>query len=524
MVQSVRGTNNASDWAGRLGEVVLTAADVGAASTQQLATTNANVTTAQAKADLAYTTATAAQTSANGKLSEVATMQTDSITMIQGKGTAGDPLQVLRAYPCGTAVGADLTGSYPASVQIGTNKITYAKMQQVSSAGMLLGGPRLTAGNIVEIGIGTGLAFNTTTSVLECTIASSAALLAAAGTSLGSPQTWGGYNAFTNSTAFGSTISAPSGSITGLGISSTAGITAATTITAGQGLTVTSGGLTVTAGGIGVTANGITVTAGDVTISTATTSTTTGNGALKVAGGVGIGGTANIGGVVKLTDATDSTTSSTGALQVAGGVGIAKNLSINGKILGGNPTTYGSITVTGSTGTYSGIQFSSTTGNRTLMVRNSDGLSGVFDTTNNAWDWYFATGTGTSGAGGALTVGTVPVGRITGVLPVANGGTGSSTGVDIRNAIGSTVCFGYGKSSARSPTPYGWSGTGSTFTAPTGTAWSGFYYYKITNNFDQNFSGGQVNLTSINSVNITGTTGWTDYAYGWVICNLTRVS
>ena len=517
LVSSVRGSAEAT---GKIGDVVLTAANVGAASTAELATTNANVTTAQSTATAAASAAATAQSTANGKLSIVTTQQTDGISMLTGQGTAASPLGVLRAYPTGTAVGADLIGSYPDSVQIGTNKITYAKMQQVSSAGMLLGGPRTTSGNIVEIGIGTGLAFNTTTSVLECTITSATALLSNGGST--TPQQWTGYNRFANATIFGSSISA--GSITGtsLGITNGGITTTGTSGTISSSAGITAGtGLTVASGGIGVT-GGITVATGEVAISSTTASTTTATGALRVSGGVGIGGAAyiggaaSIGGVVKLTDVTDSTTSSTGALQVAGGVGIAKNLSINGKILGGNPTTYGSIAVTGSTGGYSGIQFPSTAGSRTFMVRDSDGLSGVYSVNPAAWDWYFV--------GGALTAGTVPVGRITGVLPVANGGTGTTTGVDIRNAIGSTVCFGYGKSSARSPAPYGWTGSGSTFTAPAGTLWSGFYYYNIFSSTGTQDTSGQTNLTNVNSVNIAAANFWGSYSYGWSICNLTRVS
>ena len=315
LIQSVRGTANPSDWVGRIGNVVLTAADVGAASTQELAATNANVVTAQAKADLAYTTATYAQTTANNKLSEVATMQTDSITMIQGKGTTLDPLQVLRAYPCGSAVGGDLAGTYPSSVTIGANKITYAKMQQLTDAGLL--GAR-AAGNVVQISLGDGLAFETNSNILKCTIASSATLLAAAGTTAIAPQTWGGYNAFTNATAFGSTISAPSGSITGLGISSTAGITAATTLTVGTGLTVTSGGLAVTAGGLAVTAGGLTVTAGNVVVSSATQSTVSTDGALTVAGGVGIAKDTCIAGALHVTGNINGTLATANQSNITG--------------------------------------------------------------------------------------------------------------------------------------------------------------------------------------------------------------
>lgn len=300
LVQSVRGTNNASDWAGRLGNVVLTAADVGAASTSELATTNLAVTAAKDRADQAYGLANTANNLAGTKLSIVNTQPTVvnniTYTTLGGTGTAEDKLYVLQAFPCGAATG-DLSGFYP-DPTVGANKITYAKMQTVT-AGRLLGAR--VAGNVVEISLGDGLAFDTSNNILKCTIASSAALLTAAGTTAQLPQTWGGYNAFTNATAFNSTISAPNGSITGLGLSSTSSITATTTITAGQGLTATTGGLTVVAGGIGVTAGGLTVSAGDVTISSATVSSAANSGALKVTGGVGIGGTVNIAGALNVT-------------------------------------------------------------------------------------------------------------------------------------------------------------------------------------------------------------------------------
>ena len=294
LIQSVRGTANPSDWVGRIGNVVLTAADVGAASTQELAATNANVVTAQAKADLAYTTATYAQTTANNKLSEVATMQTDSITMIQGKGTTLDPLQVLRAYPCGSAVGGDLAGTYPSSVTIGDNKITYAKMQKLTDAGLL--GAR-AAGNVVEISLGNGLAFDASSNILKCTVSSSSVTLSAGTTT--ARQNWTGYNKFWYDVAFNSTINAE-GTITGAGISSTGAITSDLTITAKTGIIVSSAGIDIKKGGLSVK-EGISVTTGIVSISDTTASGSTTGGALTVVGGVGIGKDVYIGGDLTVT-------------------------------------------------------------------------------------------------------------------------------------------------------------------------------------------------------------------------------
>jgi hypothetical protein len=101
--------------------------------------------------------------------------------------------------------------------------------------------------------------------------------------------------------------------------------------------------------------------------------------------------------------------------------------------------TYGSVSVHGSKGDYSGIHFSSTTPGSTFMVRDSDGLSGVWRAIGG-WSWYFT-------GDGVLSAGTVPWARLSGVpatftpsghnhsateitsgtLPVARGGTGATT-------------------------------------------------------------------------------------------------
>ncbi|MGH2552589.1 MAG: hypothetical protein ACRDEB_02665 [Chitinophagaceae bacterium] len=83
-----------------------------------------------------------------------------------------------------------------------------------------------------------------------------------------------------------------------------------------------------------------TLTVNKVTnITDATESTLTTNGALIVAGGVGIGKRLNVGGMTKIYDATGSTSTTTGALVVTGGVGIGENLNVSGIMNINGPST-----------------------------------------------------------------------------------------------------------------------------------------------------------------------------------------
>jgi len=75
------------------------------------------------------------------------------------------------------------------------------------------------------------------------------------------------------------------------------------------------------------------------TVSNATTSTGTGNGALVITGGLGVGGTAFIGGVLKVTASTSSTSTATGAVVITGGLGVGGNAYVGGNlVVGGNIT------------------------------------------------------------------------------------------------------------------------------------------------------------------------------------------
>jgi len=78
-----------------------------------------------------------------------------------------------------------------------------------------------------------------------------------------------------------------------------------------------------------------------------------------------------------------------------------------------NRGSYGAISIAGSNGAYSGIDFADPS--VTLMVRNSDGLSGMYKN-NNAWIWYFD-------GSGVLTVGTVPGSSVSGTVASATNAT-----------------------------------------------------------------------------------------------------
>jgi hypothetical protein len=96
-----------------------------------------------------------------------------------------------------------------------------------------------------------------------------------------------------------------------------------------------------------------------------------------------------------------------------------------------SPHTYGSITLSGSSAGYAGIQFTSAFGTqgRTLMVATASAIQGFYDTNAGAWDWYFNAG--------VLTVGTVPGASVTGT--VANATTAATVSTTVASAaVGTT--------------------------------------------------------------------------------------
>ena len=142
------------------GAVVITADLIGAATTGALASLTSQVTAATTAATNASNAAAAAANTAASKLSSVTItttlIDTLPVSCLSGLGTADSPLKVLGASPLGVA-GGDLTSSYP-SPTIGTNKVTYGKMQQVG-ASRLLGNAAGSAANVTEISLGNGLSF-----------------------------------------------------------------------------------------------------------------------------------------------------------------------------------------------------------------------------------------------------------------------------------------------------------------------------------------------------------------------------
>jgi hypothetical protein len=83
------------------------------------------------------------------------------------------------------------------------------------------------------------------------------------------------------------------------------------------------------------------------------------------------------------------------------------------------PTSYGSMAINSSTGGYAGIQFSSTTNTRTLMVSNTGGIAGIYDVGSSAWEWYWTNGT--------LTQGTIPGANVSGAVSLATTVTSTNT-------------------------------------------------------------------------------------------------
>lgn len=218
------------------GAVVLTAADVGAPTIAALNAVSGVATQAATDAATAVTTASNALAAANTKLSSVAigptpigpTASETNFDCLSGSGTAASPLKVIGAHPVGYVPSGDLTGSYP-SPTVGGNKITYAKMQQVSGQ-KLLGNSSTTTANVTEIGLGTGLTWGTGADSGKIVVSSDAA---ATVTATGN-NTFSGTNQFNNAVTVGTTPAnqtlTVNGAFTATGVTTLGAAAAGTTI------------------------------------------------------------------------------------------------------------------------------------------------------------------------------------------------------------------------------------------------------------------------------------------------------
>lgn len=102
-------------------------------------------------------------------------------------------------------------------------------------------------------------------------------------------------------------------------------------------------------------------TTGVTNVLATTASTTSGTGALVVAGGVGLAGNLNAGGIIGTTATTASTSQSTGALVVAGGAGIGGNVVTGGVSISGGIDVASAATITAMRSDYSWINVTGST-------------------------------------------------------------------------------------------------------------------------------------------------------------------
>jgi len=161
-VNTVRGSAEAS---GQVGDVVITAANVGAPTLAQLDTVSSAAAAAQSTANTANTAAANALSVANSKLSAVSTDATvggdgNPYVCLSGDGTSSNKLKVVGALPIGPA-GGGLTGTYP-NPTIATRAVAFGQMQAVPAQTIVVGPTTGTAaGSMTTVGIGGGLGLST---------------------------------------------------------------------------------------------------------------------------------------------------------------------------------------------------------------------------------------------------------------------------------------------------------------------------------------------------------------------------
>jgi hypothetical protein len=151
-------------------------------------------------------------------------------------------------------------------------------------------------------------------------------------------------------------------------------------------------------GGTGVpggTFNGGTIT-DPLFINNATPSVNGTSGALRVTGGVGIGGAINVTGIASFNNTTQSINTGTGALIVSGGVGVAKNINVGENLDVLLTSTFqGVVSVTDATASVS-------TATGALVVTGGVGVGGDSTLTNLSTDGRIARKIRTTGVSTSL--------------------------------------------------------------------------------------------------------------------------
>lgn len=236
-VNSVKGVNEAS---GQIGDVVITAAHVGAPTTAELTTVSNAAAAAQSTATAAQNTATNSLNVANSKLSAVSTDATvgsdgNPYTCLSGDGTAGNKLKVTGALPIGPA-GGGLTGTYP-NPTIASRAVGFGQLQAVAAQTILVGPTTGTAaGSVTTVGIGSGLGLTTAAGATVLVNSNQPDVKAATN------NTFTGTNAFNGTSAtFGNTTPVTVGQNLTVNGNATLGDAATDSVVVNGALRITSG-------------------------------------------------------------------------------------------------------------------------------------------------------------------------------------------------------------------------------------------------------------------------------------------
>ena len=384
----------------------------------------------------ARSTISAAASGANSDITSL-TGLTTPLTVAQGgtgSTTAGGARTNLGAAASGS--NADITAlTNAAGIQIGAPSLGARGAGTINATGLFINGVGVGTGSgsvtSVAMSVPSFLSVSgspiTTSGTLAVTLSGTALPVANGGT--GQTTYTDGQLLIGNSTGntlTKATLTAGSGititnSAGGITITSTAGGGTVTSVAASGGAT----GLTFT--GSPITTSGTLTLSGTLAIASGGTGATSASGARLTLGAAGSGANSDI----------TSLTGLTTALSVGqGGTGSATSPT-NGQLLIGNGTGYtlaaltagSGISVTNSAG---GITIAATSGGGTVTSVGGTGtVNGI-------------TLTGTVTSAGSLTLGGTLSGvslttQVTGTLPVANGGTGSTTAGGARTNLGATT-------------------------------------------------------------------------------------